>query len=295
MVSRLGVALAVAAACCLAGQALTIRLATRRGRPADVLLVVIAVNVVVLVPLSALVVPDPVVTGRSVGAFVLAGLTGTLVGRSLFYAGIKRIGASRAEPIKASMPLHATILAALFLGEVVTSGQFVGIVLVVAGIAFVSWEGRDANPDVDGASGLGVSLPLVAAFFFALEPIFATVGLREGTNAFVGLTIKTLAAFVVIVGYLAWRDSLPRPGDIPVRELAWYVLAGVASTGFLLAYYAGLAVSRVGIVVPIMQTSPLLVILASAVLLKGVERVSFRLVVGALVVVAGAVVVTLTG
>ncbi|QLG61725.1 DMT family transporter [Halorarum salinum] len=295
MVSSLGVGLAAVAACCLAGQALTIRLATRHGKPADVLLVVIAVNVVVLVPLTALVVPDPVVTWRSLGAFVLAGLTGTLVGRSLFYAGIKRIGASRAEPIKASMPLHATILAFLFLDEVVTGGQFVGVVLVVAGIAFVSRQGRDANTDVDGASGLGASLPLAAAFFFALEPIFATVGLREGTSAFVGLTVKTLAAFVVIVAYLAWRDSIPRPGDVPRRELGWYVLAGTMSTGFLLAYYAGLAVSRVGIVVPIMQTSPLLVILASAVLLKGVERVTPRLVVGALTVVAGAVVVTLTG
>lgn len=295
MVSRLGLGLAVVAACCLAGQALTIRLATRRGRPTDVLLVVIGVNVAVLVPLSVVAVPEPVVTRRAVVAFVLAGIAGTLLGRLLFYAGIKRIGASRAEPIKASMPLHATILAVLFLGEAVTRGQFVGVLLVVAGIAFVSWEGRDATPTLEGTARMGASLPLAAAFFFALEPIFATIGLREGTDALVGLTIKTLAAFVVVVGYLAWRDAIPRASDVPAREFGWYVLAGLMSTGFLLAYYAGLAVSRVGIVVPIMQTSPLIVILASAVFLKGVERVTPRLVVGALIVVGGAVVVTLTG
>ena len=84
MVSTLGVGLALLAACCLAGQALTIRLATRHGRANDALLVVIGVNVVVLFPLAFLLDPNPTVTLRSVAAFVGAGIVGTMLGRAFF-------------------------------------------------------------------------------------------------------------------------------------------------------------------------------------------------------------------
>lgn len=295
MVSLLGVLLAIVAACCLAGQALTIRLATQNGRPTDVLLVVMGVNIAVLVPLTAIVDPNPTVTTKSVAAFAAAGIAGTMIGRILFYEGIKQIGASRAEPIKASMPLHATILAVFVLDEVVTLGQFVGIFLIVIGIVLVSWTERDTDADASSSVAVGVSLPLAAAIFFALEPIFATIGLAEGTSTFAGLTIKTVVAFVVFLGYLRWKNDVIRIREIPQHEIRWYVMAGVMSTGFLLAYYAGLAVSRVGVVVPIMQTSPLIVILVSAAALRGIERVTWKLVVAGMIVVTGAIVVTVAG
>lgn len=295
MVSVLGVLFAIGAACFLAGQALTIRLATQRGKSADVLLVVMMVNFAVLAPLALVFDPNPTLTRRSVVAFAAAGIVGTMLGRILFYSGIKRIGASRAEPIKASMPLHATIFAVVFLGELVTPGQFTGIVLIVAGIALITWDGSKTSVAGEETPWVGLGLPLAAAFVFALEPIFATVGLEEGTSVIVGLAIKTGAAIAVFVSYLAWTGSLPDLRSIPRSELRWYVLAGVMSTSFLIAYYAGLSVSRVGIVVPIMQTSPLIVLAVSAVFLRETERVTVRLLLSVLVVVAGAVTVTLSG
>ncbi len=295
MVSWLGVAFAVGAAGFLAGQALTIRVATRRGSSADVLLVVMGVNLAVLAPLALVFDPDPTITPRAVAAFAAAGIVGTMLGRILFYSGIKRIGASRAEPIKASMPLHATVLAVVFLGEVVTAEQFAGVFLIVAGIALITWDGSRSGVGGEDTPWIGLALPLVAAVLFALEPIFATIGLREGTSVFLGLAIKTGAAMAVFAGYLAVTRSLPEPGSIPSSELRWYVLAGVMSTGFLLTYYAGLSVSRVGIVVPIMQTSPLIVLAVSAVFLRESERVTGRLLFAVLVVVLGAVTVTLGG
>ncbi|WP_331234093.1 EamA family transporter [Natronorarus salvus] len=296
MVSTLGVGLALLAACCLAGQALTIRLATRHGRANDALLVVIAVNVVVLFPLAFLLDPNPTVTPRSIAAFAGAGIVGTMLGRAFFYEGIKRVGASRAEPVKASMPLHATVLAVLFLGERVTGPQFFGIVLIVAGIALVSWE-QASTDRLEGneTPWLGLSLPLAAALFFGLEPILATIGFGEGTSVPMGLAIKTAAALVVFVGYLAWRGTLPGRADVPPGAFRWYVLAGVTSTTFLLAYYAGLAVSRVSVVVPIMQTSPLIVVVVSALLFKRIEKVTPRLIAAAGVIVCGGITVTLTG
>lgn len=218
-----------------------------------------------------------------------------MLGRAFYYAGIERIGASRAEPIKASMPLFATVLAFFVLGESVTGVQFGGIVLVVLGIALLSRESRTAGGVTSkGAPWVGVALPLLGAFLLSTDPIFAVIGFREDTPVLVGLAIKTVSATVAWAGYVTWRDS------IPLRELDWgdswwYLLVGLTSSGFLLAYYAGIAVSRVGLVVPIMQTSPLIVLALSSVFLHDVERVTARLIVAACIVVVGAVGVTVGG
>lgn len=296
VVAIAGVVFGIGAACGLAGQAFCIRLGTRTGRSNDALLVVILVNVAVFLPLAILFVPSPTLSVRAIIAFVAAGIVGTMLGRAFFYAGIKRVGASRAEPIKASMPLHATVLAVLFLGEHVSGLQGVGIVLIAIGIAAISWEGGAADRRAGRAvPWIGLLMPLLAAFFFGLEPIFATVGLVAGTEVLVGLAIKSVTALIVVVGYLTVRGTVPRPTEIPRSDLRWYVLAGISSTGFLLMYYAGLSVSRVGIVVPIMQTSPLLVILGSAVFLRRIETVTPKLVTAAAIIVGGSVIVTVFG
>lgn len=295
MAELLGVAFALLAAVCLAGQALTIRVITQRTSPTHVLLFVLVTNAVVFVPLAVLFTESYAVTPTAVVAFATAGIVSTLIGRVFFYSGIERVGAARAEPLKASMPLHATILAVLLLNEAVSAMQFGGVLLIVGGIAVISWDGAARDTAATGTTDwIGLAFPLIGAFLFAVEPIFATIGFEEGTSVLVGLSIKAVAAAGVLASYLALR------GDLPGRELfstdvVWFVLAGIATSGFLLAYYAGLSVSRVSIVVPIMQTSPLLVAIAAALFLRGLERVTPALVVGSTVVVVGAVVVTLFG
>jgi len=291
-----GVAFGVLAAFCLAGQALTIRLATRDGRTLDVLLIVLFINAATFAVLSAIFVPDPVVTPTSFLAFLGTGIVATLVARACFYSSIGRIGASRAEPIKASMPLPATVLAVLLFGEHVSGVQFGAIVLIVVGVALVSWEGART----DRALGTDVSivallLAVASAVLFALEPLFAVVGFREGTSPLVGLTIKTGGAFVILAAFVAWRDSVPYPSDIRDGNGRWYLLAGLASTGFMIFDYVGLSLSRVGVVVPIMQTSPLVVAAGSALFMRDLERVTPRLVAASVVIVIGAALVTLSG
>jgi uncharacterized membrane protein len=292
----LGVGLAVVGAVGAAGQAVAIRLAMRRGRMADVLLVNMGVTAVVLVALTAVFVPEPVVTPTSVAAFSASGLVSVLAGRAFLFLGIRQIGASRAEPIKASTPLYATAFAVVLLGERVTGPQVVGISLVVAGVAIVSLEGMNADRLAgEGVSVRGASLPMAAALLFGLEPVFASIGFREGTAALLGGAIMTAFGSLALLSYLCVRRSVPRPGSLPPGEGRWYVLSGLASAVSILGYYGGLSVARVGVVVPIVQTSPLLVVAFSAVFLRDLERITPRLVAGAVVIIGGAVLVSVTG
>lgn len=296
MVTVQGVLLPLTGAVLLAGQALLVRLATRRGTVTEVLVFMLLVNVVLLVPLAAVLsYPDYGLTLRSMLAFVAAGLVGTVFGRLALFTGIQRVGASRAEPVKASNPLFAAVIAVLVLNERMTPEHVLGVVLIVVGVAIISWE-QASGPETDElGSTAGLAFPLLAALCFAVEPTVAKLGLDEGTPVFVGLAIKTTAATVGYLGYLRWRGTLPTPGSFSGEELPWYAAAGLANTAFLVALYASLAVAPVVLVAPLVQASPLFVVVLSYVFLQDIERVTARLALGVAVVVGGGALVAIYG
>lgn len=293
----LGVALATVSAVMLAAQALVIRVATQDGRVTDALLVVLFVNTgVIAIPSLAWFYPQLGLTPFSVAVFVGAGLVGTVMARSLYYLSITRLGASRTEPIKSSQPLHATLIAVLVLNEHVGPLHAAGIGGIVLGLVLVSWEtGTSKSTVSDEFDYTDLVLPLAAAFLFGVEPTFVKLGFREGTPTQVGLSLKILAALLGFVAYLALVRRLPSRDDLRGSPLGLYVLAGVVNSAFLYAYYAGLQYASVSIVVPLVQTSPLLVAVGSFFLLSDLERVDARIVSAAMLVVCGAITITLFG
>ena len=297
VVSTVGVAFAVVAALGLAAQAVFLRLATRHGRIQDALIVGYVMNVLVIVPVALLVYyPDYGLTPLSIAAFVAAGLLGSLVGRAFHFAGIARVGASRAEAVKASQSLHAAIIAVVLIGEALTPAHLGAIVLVVAGLVLLATESADDPLTGEQFTLRSYAFPLAAAFFFGLQPAIAKVGLAEGTPVLVGLGISLPSAGVGYVALLRLRGTLPTVVEVRRSTSAWlYVAAGAGTTVFMVAFYSGLAVAPVNVVVPIVQTSPLVVVIVSALALRGHERITPRLVAAAIVVVAGAVGVTLLG
>lgn len=293
--ASLGVGLAAVATLSVALTSLGIRLGTDDGDTVDALVVVLAVNVLLLAPVAVVYAPaEPPLTLPAVLAFAAAGVTGTLLGRMFYFTSISRIGSSRTEPIKATQPLHATAIAVVLFGERVTGPHLAGILLVVLGVAAVSWEATRA----EGAGGVGSAralLPgLAAAVFFGLEPNLAKLGFGAADALVSGVMLRLVVAAAAFGTYLWLRGSLPSPAGLWRPPSRWYVAAGVANTSFLLSYYAALRVAPVSIVVPIVQTSPLVVIVLSLLFLPTrLERVTWRLAAGAAVVVAGAVLVTL--
>lgn len=291
----LGVVFAVLGAVALAVQSISVRYGTVSSDASDALVVVLATNVLILVP-AAFLFGSPVreLTLRSLGAFTAAGLIGTMVGRAMHFEGIKRIGSSRAEPIKASQPLHASLIAVVVLGEVVTVGHLLSMVAIVIGIAIITAEHGRSGSNAGSASYLDLAFPFAAAFFYGIEPTFAKLGFAEGAAVLTGLLVKTVSAGLGFLTYLWSTSGLPDPRTFDRDEVPWLLTAGVANTVFLLGYYGALELVPVSVVVPLVQSSPLVVIgLSVLVVSDDLERVTWRLAAGALVAVAGAVGVTL--
>ncbi|MGQ4556571.1 EamA family transporter [Halobellus sp. GM3] len=299
-VSHLGaIVIAVAAAMSNAASQLWIRLGTSEGEAFDGVLVVMITNLVVLIPVvGVLYFPNYGLTRDSLVMFVAAGLVGTMLGRVFMYTSIDRIGASRTSPIVATQAIVASGLGILILGENVTVPHGVGVAFIVLGVAALSWETTQENPDDLSRRELliGLLLPFGAAFAYGFEPIFATSGLREGTPAPVGLALKTFAATVGFLTYLRWKSALPSFGTIWSINTRWFVFAGVGNSLFLLGYYLALELAPVSVVVPIVMTYTLFVVVFSAVFMpRRLERITWRLAGATVVIVAGALVVTMFG
>jgi DME family drug/metabolite transporter len=284
---------AVLAALIVAMTSVAVRIGTEKSRSSDILAVVVIVNLIVFIPLAFLIhYPNYGLTSRSVGAFIAAGIAGTVFARSLYYEGIRHIGASRAEPIKASNPVLAAIAAVILLGETLSIEIIIGILMIVAGVALVSVEIATHKEGLKG-SWRGVLITLFASFFYALDPVFNKMGLEEGTPILVGLALKATAGGIVFFAYLWWSGKLPKLGGVDGSQWKWMLIAAICNTGFLVAYFVAISSGPVTIVFPIMQTSPLLVAGISFLFLQKLEKVTFRLVMGAVVVVIGAVLLTL--
>lgn len=92
-----GILFALGAALAVSLMALAIRKGTDAGDPIGALVIVILTNIVLFVPVTAIVYhPQYHLTVQSIAAFAAAGIVGTLLGRVFTYTSVSRIG--RVEP-----------------------------------------------------------------------------------------------------------------------------------------------------------------------------------------------------
>jgi drug/metabolite transporter, DME family len=224
-------------------------------------------------------------------ALFLFFVTGTLqpVIRLCTYTAIFYMGASRGSTVRGSHPLFSTSLAILFLGEQVTIWIILGTLLIVVGVALISWQ-----PESERGSYKWwyLAFPLGAAFLAGVSHPLRRYAL--------GLANEPLF-FAAVVGMvsLAWMAAyllLPVKGERPVwhrRAAGPFLMAGVFETLGILLVITALSVGHVVIVSPIVATSPLWILLGTWLFLRGIERLNARTIIGAISVVAGTVAISL--
>jgi len=295
----LAIGLALGAAITGAIRYVSLRVGTEIGSPFNAVLIVMCVNVVVLLPVTAVYYyPNYGITSSSLVWFVGAGLVGTVLGRICMYTSISRIGASRTSPIVASWALISSLLGVVFLNESLTILRKVGVILVVIGVGLIAREtNREESRDLSRYRAIiGLGIPIGAAVAFGSEPIFANFGFKEGTPAPVGLVVKIVAGTLGFALYLRWEDSLPSPRIVRETNTRWFLVAGLASSLSLLLYYVALSLAPVSIVVPILASNTLFVVVISRVFMpERLERVTWQLGIGATVVVSGVIMITISG
>ena len=293
----LGIFFALLGAVSIAATAIFVRVATREGGKAFYAVIVsLIMNLIIVIPVVAVVYyPDYGITLKSAIAFAGAGLSGTLIGRVAYFEGIQRVGASRSDAIKATTPIIATIIAIVLIGESPSRIHIAGISAIVVGVWIISLD-LIQDKTIKGITNrrMDVIYPIAAAIFFGFEPVFARIGVLEGTPGHVGLSIKMVVAGIGFLIYFMVKGDMPNIGKIFENKITarWYILAGLASTSMMIFLYTAIEIAPVVFVVPFLQTSPLFVVIFSYIWLQDIEHISWRLVLGILVMISATILIT---
>src|SRR6185295_1777084 len=230
-----------------------------------------------------------VLTG-GVHAVPLSGvLLFTLVGifqlgvRLLAYSGVEKIGASRSAALQSVSPLSSAVIAIAILGEPTTLLIIIGTVLVVAGIVLISWKSQG---QLASFRFWHLLLPIGAAFLTGINHPIRRYVLTMANEP---LFFSALMGTVSLGGFLVYLAVSPQS-----QRLVWnrsalgpFLVTGVCETTSILLIITAISMGRVVIVAPIAASYPVWSLILSAIFLRDVESINWKVIAGILSVVAG--------
>jgi drug/metabolite transporter (DMT)-like permease len=277
---------ALVTAICFGLNPVTLKVAFGKGGRPDTGMIV---GLVVAVPLYLALLPFAgglrweLVTPAALAGFILGGLFGTGIGRRWLYIAIDRIGASPATAIKNSAPVVSALLAAFLFQEPVTPLRWAAIIAIVGGVVLVTWKpGQSLRSWFD----VGVLAAIGAAVTYGIRPLFLKFGLEAADLPLTSAVVGAIAAltYALLFGDRSGLRSIHRE---PAFRL--FILSGVLQAVGFLALNVGLSDGIVSVVYPVTASAPLFTLFFTFFLLKGKESLNWRIVAGAVAIVAGVI------
>jgi uncharacterized membrane protein len=302
----------------------------RRGVLTGSVLQAMAITVPIGLPISFLV---ALATGslaavagfssRALLALSLSGIMHFVWGRYCNYRATRAIGTNLVAPIQQINLIFTLLLAILILGETLTPLRVLGICLVLLGPSFTLRErgtksiaakalGADvarsaiaasagdepiaAAPAFQPSYAEGYFWALLSATGYGLSPILVRIGL-EGKGLAVsvaGNLVASLAATVVMGLFLLPPRQLAHALAVGREPAKWFTLSGVLVAISQLFLYMAMSIAPVTVVSPINRLSILFRLYFSRLLNPQHEVFGGRVVLGTIVSLTGAVVLSLS-
>ena len=292
----------------------------RRGVLSGSVLQAMAITVPIGLPISLLV---ALATGslaavagfssRALLALSLSGIMHFVWGRYRNYRATRAIGTNLVAPIQQINLIFTLLLAIVILGETLTPLRALGIALVLLGPTFTLRERKPARKaetmqNSERAAGLSIAghpafrpsyaegyfWALMSATGYGLSPILVRIGL-EGKGLAVsvaGNLVASLAAVAVMAVFLLPR--LRHALAVGREPAKWFTLSGILVAISQLFLYMAMSIAPVTVVSPINRLSILFRLYFSRLLNPKHEVFGGKVVVGTVVSLAGAVVLSLS-
>ena len=227
--------------------------------------------------------------------FVLLGISGILgiaLADTFFFMALVRLGARLAILMETLCSVVTVILAVILLGERPAALVWVGIVLTIAGVAWVLWE-REPRKALARQWASGVKFGLLSVLFTSLGIIVAKLCLEsvaplQATVVRLAVGTSGLALWGLLTARLGlWLAPLRQPTVLLNFTLAVFVAICV---GLFLSFVALKNVDA-AVAVPLNSTSALFVLPLEAMVAR--SKISTRAVIGAGVATCGIIAIFL--
>jgi drug/metabolite transporter (DMT)-like permease len=231
--------------------------------------------------------------GAMLGLLALSGVIGIAIGDTALFAALQRLGPQVTSACQCLAPPIAALVAALTLGETLSSLETAGMFVTATAVAGVIYFGR-----ADGTRLATVPGRVIAAgiFYAVLSATCQAAGLvisrhaMQDVHVLSGTIVRIAPAFAVLVVMIVsgpgWRTLRARRPT--ARQIRYLAVASFAGTFLgLLLMTIGVKYAKAGVAAALTSTYPLWIIPIARFVLK--EHVSWQTVACTLVAVVGIV------
>jgi drug/metabolite transporter (DMT)-like permease len=221
--------------------------------------------------------------------FALSGAIGYALGDVFLFQSFLCIGAQRGMLMMSLAPLMSAGLAWIFFGEILTGIQMLGVIVTLAGIAWVILRRNQSEPSQVCSPVQGVLFGLGAATGQAVGYVLSKQGLTDNFSPIAGNSIRMLAA-VIVLWTLAGIQGKTRETINSMREkpkvFGWLTMAAFTGPviGATLSLFA-LQHTQVGIASTLIALPPVFLLPVSWLVFK--EKFDWGAVFGTLVAIGG--------
>ncbi|MEI9475460.1 MAG: EamA family transporter [Deltaproteobacteria bacterium] len=263
--------------------------------PVAATFITLSVNFIFFIILSIIFVPGHLFKLDLIYLFVIAGMLAPAFARALIYKSIETLGLSLSLPIASTDSFFAVTVALIFFGERLTFSLATGIISVLTGIALLGYEtGRDQTSNVSlKIKYRYLFYPLLAACLFGVSVSLRKLGLGVVNSPLLGATVTSGTSWCVITLFMMARGQLKGVFQVKKRSLVYFFIGGTMNCIAWLALFQALSIGRVSIVSPLAGCCSLFSLLLNVIFLRETERINVKIVFGTLLVVGGAVTLSL--
>ena len=165
-------------------------------------------------------------------------------------------------------------------------------VSMVAGLAIIS--SKDSGNQIQRSwSAKDLFFPIAAGAAYGLAHVFRKIGLNINHDPLMGVAVQNIAALSFSLTPALLRKN--RAQVVWKNQTAWvaFGLSGIFSVMGQLSLFQALEIGSVVIVSPLSAISPLFVIVIAAIFLRQSEHVTWKIAVGAILIVVGTILLAL--
>lgn len=230
---------------------------------------------------------------RGVLYFILAGITGAFMARYLLYVGMEKVGVSIAVSLANMRPLFGSIIAVMILGEKLTLPVAGSTLLIIAGAIAISWDKSGGHFEKTW-SRKDLIFPILAGFSYGLAYVMRKLGVNNIPNPIMGVLIQNTAALACFMLSVPLEKNHQKVDWRNARAWLIYGISGLLAFFANYFTFSALSLGQVVIVAPLVSLNPLFTLVLAWLFLRNVERVTGKIVLGALFIICGAAILSLT-
>ena len=215
-------------------------------------------------------------------------LSGLSTGASwlCYFHALQRGDINKVVPIDKSSTILTILLALIFLGEGLSAGKIVAVVLIGIGTMMMITRKEKTEDEEKKESVDWLFSAVLSAVFASLTSILGKIGIA-GIDSNLGTAIRTTVVLLMawLMVFVKGKGKMIR--ETQKKELHFILLSGLATGASWLCYYRALQGGPASVVVPIDKLSILVTILFSWVVFH--EKLGKKELLGLVGIVAGTV------